>query len=180
MAKNVLNNNFLIYNLIYKFNLFIIMRGKQAIKRPSQPDAKFNNAQIGKFINYLMHRGKKSTASKIIYECFNYISNKTKKDPLEIFDTAIKNVGPSLEVRGRRIGGANYQIPFPVKADRKFNLACRWLIIAAKKRKGRSMAEKLAMEMIDAANSQGEAFKKKVDTHKMAEANRAFAHFARY
>jgi small subunit ribosomal protein S7 len=156
------------------------MRGKQAPKRPITPDPKFNNAQIGKFISYLMRRGKKSTAQQIVYDCFKNISEKTKQDALEVFDAAIKNIGPSLEVKGRRIGGANYQIPFPVRTERKFNLACRWLIIAAQKRKGRSMAEKLAMEVIDAANSQGEAFKKKVDTHRMADANRAFAHFARY
>lgn len=156
------------------------MRGKSAPKRPSQIDARFNNAQIGKFINYLMRRGKKSTAQNIVYNCFKIISDKTKQDALEVFDAAIKNVGPSLEVKGRRIGGANYQIPFPVKAERRFNLACRWIITAAKKRKGKAMADKLAMEMIDAANSQGEAFKKKVDAHKMADANRAFAHFARY
>jgi len=156
------------------------MRGKQAPKRPIQLDAKFSNAQIGKFINYLMRRGKKSTAQQIIYDCFKNISDKTKQDALEVFDNAIKNVGPSLEVKGRRIGGANYQIPFPVKTERKFNLACRWIITAAQKRKGRSMAEKLAMEIVDAANSQGEAFKKKVDAHRMADANRAFAHFARY
>ena len=156
------------------------MRGKQAPKRPSQLDAKFNNAQIGKFINYLMRRGKKSTAQHIIYDCFKNISDKTKLDALEVFDNAIKNVGPSLEVKGRRIGGANYQIPFPVRTERRFNLACRWIITAAQKRKGRSMAEKLAMEIVDAANSQGEAFKKKVDAHRMADANRAFAHFARY
>lgn len=156
------------------------MRGKQAPKRPIQPDPKFNNAQIGKFISYLMRRGKKSTAQQIVYDCFEDISKKTKQDALELFDAAIKNVSPSLEVKGRRIGGANYQIPFPVKTERRFNLACRWIITAAQKRKGRSMAEKLAMEIIDAANSQGEAFKKKVDAHRMADANRAFAHFARY
>ncbi len=156
------------------------MRGKQAPKRHTQPDAKFNNAQIGKFISYLMRRGKKSTAQNIVYDCFDNISEKTKQDPLEVFDAAIKNVGPSLEVKGRRIGGANYQIPFPVKTERRYQLACRWVIIAAQKRKGRSMADKLAMEIVDAANSQGEAFKKKVDAHRMAEANRAFAHFARY
>ena len=156
------------------------MRGKQAPKRPVQLDAKFNNAQIGKFINYIMTRGKKSTAQRIVYDAFQIISDKTKQDALEIFDSAVKNVGPSLEVRGRRIGGANYQIPFPVKVERRFNLACRWIITAAQKRKGRSMAEKLAMEIMDAANSQGEAFKKKVDAHRMADANRAFAHFARY
>lgn len=156
------------------------MRGKQAPKRPIQTDAKFNNALIGKFINYLMRRGKKSTAQNVVYDCFDIISEKTKQDAFELFENAIKNVGPSLEVKGRRIGGANYQIPFPVRAERKFNLACRWIILAAKKRKGRAMADKLAMELIDAANSQGEAFKKKVDVHKMADANRAFAHFARF
>ncbi len=156
------------------------MRGKQAPKRDILLDAKFSNAQIGKFINYLMRRGKKSVAQGIVYDCFDIISEKAKQDALEVFDMAIKNVGPSLEVKGRRIGGANYQIPFPVRAERRFNLACRWIITAAQKRKGRSMAEKLAQEIIDAANSQGEAFKKKVDAHKMADANRAFAHFARY
>jgi len=156
------------------------MRGKSAPKREIQVDPKFNNTQIAKFINYLMRRGKKSTAQKIVYDAFEDISNKTKQDALEVFDKALKNVGPSLEVRGRRIGGANYQIPFPVRTERRFALACRWLIIASQKRKGRSMAEKLAMEIIDAANETGEAFKKKQDVHKMAEANRAFAHFARY
>jgi len=156
------------------------MRGKAVVKRNIQPDSKFSNAQIGKFINYLMRRGKKSVAENITYKCFELISNKTKKDALEIFEQAIRNVGPSLEVRGRRIGGANYQIPFPVRPERKFNLACRWLIEAAQKRKGRSMAEKLAMEIMDAATEQGDAFKKRQDVHKMADANRAFAHFARY
>jgi small subunit ribosomal protein S7 len=127
-----------------------------------------------------MRRGKKSVAQQVIYDCFDVISNKTKQDALEIFDKAIKNVGPSLEVRGRRIGGANYQIPYPVRTERRFTLACRWLIEAAEKRKGKSMAEKLALEIMDAAEEQGEAYKKKVDTHKMAEANRAFAHFARF
>jgi len=156
------------------------MRGKPAPKRDIQPDPKFNNAQIAKFINYIMRRGKKSVAQKIVYQCFDIISEKTKQDALEIFNRAIKNVGPSLEVRGKRIGGANYQIPYPVRTERRYTLACRWLIEAAKKRKGASMADKLAFEIMDAANEQGEAYKKKVDTHKMAEANRAFAHFARY
>lgn len=156
------------------------MRGKQAPKRDIQPDPRFNNTQITKFINYIMTRGKKSTAQKIVYNCFDIISEKTKADALELFNQAIKNIGPSLEVRGRRIGGANYQIPYPVRNERKFTLACRWLIEAAKKRKGRSMAEKLALEIIDAANETGDAYKKKTDTHKMAEANRAFAHFARF
>jgi small subunit ribosomal protein S7 len=156
------------------------MRGKQAPKRNIKPDPKYGNLQIAKFTNYIMRKGKKSVAQSIVYDSIAVISEKTKQDALEIFDKALKNVGPSLEVRGRRIGGANYQIPYPVRAERKFNLACRWLITAAQKRKGRSMAEKLALEIIDAANETGEAFKKKVDTHKMADANRAFAHFARF
>ena len=124
-----------------------------------------------------MDKGKKSVAQKIVYDCFDIISDKTKQDAIDIFNQAMKNLGPSLEVRGRRIGGANYQIPYPVRTERRFTLASRWLIQAAKKRKGKSMAEKLAFEIMDAAQEQGEAYKKKVDTHKMAEANRAFAHF---
>jgi len=154
------------------------MRGKRAPKRDLIPDFKFKSHDVAKFINYIMRCGKKNTARQVIYDCFDQISDQTKKDPLEIFDRAIKNVGPSVEVRGRRIGGANYQIPFPVKTERRFNLACRWIIEAAKKRKGRPMAEKLAAEFIDASNEQGDAYKKKVDAHRMAEANRAFAHFA--
>ncbi len=156
------------------------MRGKPAPKRDIKSEPKFNNSQIAKLINYIMVRGKKSTAQKIVYNCFDIISDKTKQDALEIFDKAIKNISPSLEVRGRRIGGANYQIPYPVRAERRYTLACRWLIEAAQKRKGKSMGEKLAFEIMDAASEQGDAYKKKVDTHKMAEANRAFAHFARF
>lgn len=156
------------------------MRGKQAVKRDINLDSKFNNFQIAKLINYIMRGGKKSVAQKIVYNSFDIISSKTKQDALEIFEKAIKNVGPSLEVRGRRIGGANYQIPYPVRTERRYALACRWLIDASQKRKGRSMAERLAFEIMDAAEEQGEAYKKKVDTHRMAEANRAFAHFARF
>jgi len=156
------------------------MRGKQAPKRNIKPDAKYNSNQLAKFTNYLMQKGKKAVAQNIIYDCIDIISVKTKQDALEVFDKAIRNVGPSLEVRGRRIGGANYQIPYPVRTERKYNLACRWLIGAARKRKGRSMAEKMAAEIIDAANETGDAYKKKVDAHKMADANRAFAHFARF
>jgi len=156
------------------------MRGKKAPRREIQLDQKFRNLQISKFINYLMRRGKKSVAQKIAYDCFEIISNKTKQDALDIFEQAIRNVSPSLEVRGRRIGGANYQIPFPVRTERKFALASRWIIESASKRKGRTMADKLSQEIMDAAQGAGEAFKKKEDVHKMAEANRAFAHFARY
>ncbi|MDD5341605.1 MAG: 30S ribosomal protein S7 [Patescibacteria group bacterium] len=156
------------------------MRGKKAPKREIKLDPKFKNQQIAKFTNYLMRRGKKSTAQKIVYDCFNTISEKTKQDALEIFERAVRNVSPSLEVRGRRVGGANYQIPFPVRQERKFALASRWIIEAANKRKGKKMADKLAQELMDAAQGIGDAFKKKEDVHKMADANRAFAHFARY
>jgi len=143
------------------------------------PDSKFSSVPVAKFINYIMERGKKSLAQSIVYGAFDIISQKTKGDALEVFDKAIRNVGPALEVRGKRVGGANYQIPYPVRAERKFALASRWIKEAAMKKKGKPMSEKLAAELMDAANEQGEAFKKKMDVHKMAEANRAFAHFAR-
>ncbi len=155
------------------------MRGKKIPKRKIKPDPKFNNVLIAKFINYIMERGKKSVAQRIVYSAFDYISNKTKQDPLEIFDQAIKNVGPNLEVKGRRIGGANYQVPMVVSGDRKIQLSYRWLIEAASSKKGRPMHIKLAEELMAAANNEGEAIKKKLDVHKMAESNKAFAHFAR-
>lgn len=155
------------------------MRGKKAPKREIAPDPKYGRADIAKLTNYVMERGKKSTAQTIVYEAFDEIAEKSKRDPLEVFDTAIRNIAPSMEVRGRRVGGANYQIPFPVRAERRFTLACRWLLEAARKKKGKPMATKLAEEILAASQEQGDAFKKKLDVHKMAEANRAFAHFAR-
>lgn len=126
-----------------------------------------------------MKRGQKTTARKIVYSAFDIIKQKTQKEnPLEIFELAVKNVTPLLEVKSRRIGGANYQVPVEVRGERKVTLAHRWLIMAARKRKGKPMAQKLAEELMDAANNQGLAVKKKEDTHRMAEANRAFAHFA--
>lgn len=154
------------------------MRSKRATKRKIAPDPKYNNVVIQKFINQLMRKGKKSVAQKIIYKCFDIIKEKTNKDPLEVFDRAIKNVSPILEVKSKRIGGANYQIPMEVRSDRRLALAMRWIIEAAQSRKGKPMREKLAQELSDAANHQGEAIKKKEDVHRMAEANRAFAHFA--
>ncbi|MBU1036903.1 30S ribosomal protein S7 [Patescibacteria group bacterium] len=155
------------------------MRGsKKATKRKIIPDPKFNNVRVAKFINYLMRRGKKTVAQKVVYKTFDIISNKTKGDPLEIFEQAIKNITPSLEVKGRRIGGANYQIPVVVGNNRKVILAYRWIINAAQVKKGKAMAEKLAEEILAASKNEGEAVKKKDDTHKMAEANKAFAHFA--
>jgi len=151
---------------------------KKTPKHRIAPDPKFGSVKIAKFVNYIMQDGKKSTAQKVVYKAFDIISEKTKSDPLEVFDKAIKNISPALEVRGRRIGGANYQIPVPVGNDRKLVLAYRWLITATSKKKGKSMAIKLAEELMAAANNEGDAIKKKEDTHRMAEANRAFAHFA--
>ena len=125
-----------------------------------------------------MRQGKKSTAQKVVYKSFDIIKEKTKGNPIELFDKAIKNISPSLEVKSRRVGGANYQVPQPVRPDRKIQLAFRWIINAAKAKKGKSMAEKLAEELMLAVNNEGAAIKKKLDTHRMAEANRAFAHFS--
>lgn len=155
------------------------MRGKRAPKREIIPDPKFQNAEVAKFVNYVMRRGKKSRAQSIVYGSFDMIAEKTKKNPLEVFELAIKNVAPTLEVKGRRIGGANYQIPIQVKAERRFLLACRWIIAGAKERKGKPMQEKLAQELMDASKKEGAAMKKREAVQKMAEANRAFAHFAR-
>jgi small subunit ribosomal protein S7 len=125
-----------------------------------------------------MTRGKKSVAERVLYDCFDIIAEKTKKDPLEVFNLAMKNVSPVVEVKSRRIGGANYQIPIEVKGDRRQALAMRWIIGAAQSRKGRPMREKLAQELMEASENQGTAIKKKEDVHRMADANRAFAHFA--
>lgn len=154
------------------------MRGKQAKIRKIEPDHKFNRVDIAKFINYIMSRGKKTVAENIVYGAFDVISDKLKKDPVEVFDKAIQNVSPVVEIKSRRIGGANYQVPIEVKGSRQFTLASRWIIDAAKSKKGKPMQEKLANELIEASQGQGEAVKKREDTHRMAEANRAFAHFA--
>lgn len=154
------------------------MRGKQSPKRKIKADPKYDDLVIAKFINLLMRQGKKSTAQVIIYKAFDIIKDKTSKEAKAVFEQAIKNVVPILEVKSKRIGGANYQIPIEVKGDRKLALAMRWIIEAANSRKGKPMREKLALELIDASNKQGEAIKKREDVHRMAEANRAFAHFA--
>lgn len=154
------------------------MRGKPAPKRSILPDPRYKSTSMAKFINYVMERGKKSVAQNIVYGAFDIIKEKTGKEPMDVFDAAMKNITPSVEVRARRIGGANYQVPVEVNPDRRFTLASRWLIGAARARKGRPMAEKLAAEIMDAMNEQGDAYKKKMDVQRMAEANRAFAHFA--
>jgi small subunit ribosomal protein S7 len=145
---------------------------------PSKPDPKHNNAVVGKFINYVMKDGKKSVARKVVYSAFDIIGEKTKKDALEVFEEALKNASPLLEVKSKRVGGATYQVPVEVKGERKFALATRWILSSARSKKGKPMAERLAQEIMDAAKNEGAAIKKKIDTHKMAEANRAFAHFA--
>ena len=156
------------------------MRGKQAPKRKRIPDVKFNSEIIGRAIAQVMKDGKKSVAQKVVYRAFDIIKEKTGNEPMDVFNQAMRNVGPSVEVRARRVGGANYQIPFPVRGDRQVTLALRWLIGAAKGRKGKPMSEKLAIEIMEAAQGEGAAMKKKNDMNKMAEANKAFAHFARF
>lgn len=148
-------------------------------KKYLKPDPKFGNLALSKFINYLMYDGKKSVSQKIVYEALEKISQETKNDPLMIFDAALKNVAPVLEVKARRVGGANYQIAQEVRPARRDTLSMRWLRDAARSRGGKSMAEKLAQELIDASQKQGGAMKKREDMHRMAEANRAFSHFAR-
>lgn len=156
------------------------MRGKQAPKRKIDPDSRYNSYVIARMINLVMQRGKKSVAQTVVYDAFDIIKKKSGQEPMDVFDRAMANVGPSVEIRPRRVGGANYQVPFPVKGDRQQTLALRWIIKAAKSRKGRPMRERLANEILDAFNEEGAAMKKKNDVHRMAEANRAFAHFAKY
>ena len=154
------------------------MRRKRKFQREIEPDSKYSNATVAKFINYVMKDGKKSTAQGVVYRTFDLIEKKHQQDPLVIFDTAIKNVGPALEIKSRRIGGATYQVPREVRGDRKLALAFRWILLAARGKKGKPMHEKLAEELILATKNEGAAIKKKLDTHRMAEANKAFAHFS--
>ena len=152
-------------------------RKKKAKKRIIEPDIIYNNATVAKLINYVMRKGKKTIARKIVYGAFDIMKEKTKKEPVELFEKAIENVSPVLEVRPRRVGGATYQIPKEVRGDRRLTLALRWIIKAAKQKKGKPMKERLAEELLSAANNTGWAVKRKEDTHRMAEANRAFARF---
>lgn len=147
-------------------------------KRFLKPDPKFGNLALAKFINHVMERGKKSVAEQLVYEALEKVSAETKNDPLEIFKQALENVAPVLEVKARRIGGANYQIAMEVRPERRETLAMRWIRDAARVRKGAPFAEKLANELLAAAKKEGAAMKKREDVHRMAEANRAFSHFA--
>lgn len=154
------------------------MRKKHREKRVYSPDVIYGKPEFSRFINYLMKDGKKSVAEKIFYKALELVKEKTKKDPVEIFEEAIKNASPLVEVRSRRIGGANYQIPVEVRGDRRFALACRWIIQAMRNRRGKPAYEKLAEELILASQGEGMAVKKKNEVHRIAEANKAFAHFA--
>ena len=156
------------------------MRKRKAKKRPLLPDPKFNDQLVTRFVNNLMWDGKKSTALKIFYEALDIVDTKkqdNEKSSLEIWKDGLSNVMPHVEVRSRRIGGATFQIPMQIRADRKISLAIKWLISFARKRNEKSMAQKLAAEILAAEKEEGSAVKKKVDTHKMAEANKAFSHF---
>ena len=143
------------------------------------PDRVYNDTAVAHFTNKVMEKGKKTVAQSIVYGAFDIIKEKTKKNPLEIFKQAIENAAPILEIKPKRIGGATYQVPVEVRGDRRLTLATRWIIAGARAKKGKPMAEKLSQELIDAANNTGSAVKKKIDVHRMAEANKAFAHFAR-
>ncbi len=153
------------------------MRKKRAEKRYLKPDPKYNEILVSKLINYLTWHGKKSTTRSMVYDSFSLIEQKTKKPAMEVFKKAIQNVQPLVEVRSRRVGGATYQVPMEVRPERRTALALRWIRVYSRERKDKSMAAKLAAELMAAANGEGNSVKKKDDTHRMAEANKAFAHF---
>lgn len=153
------------------------MRKRRAVKRDVLADPIYNSKLVTKLINQIMNDGKKGTAQTILYDAFNMIKEKTGKDPMEVFEAAMENIKPALEVKSRRVGGANYQVPIEVRADRSQALALRWLVNYSRLRGGHSMAENLVNEIIDASEGTGGAVKKREDTHRMAEANKAFAHY---
>ncbi|MHB9033160.1 MAG: 30S ribosomal protein S7 [Anaerolineae bacterium] len=152
-------------------------RRYRPVKRMPAPDAKYNNQVLASFINKIMERGKKSTATGLVYDAMAIIAERTGKDPVDTFDQAIRNAGPMIEVKPRRVGGATYQVPVEVDPVRRVSLAMRWLLQAAKTRPGKTFAAKLADELLDASRNQGNAIKRREDTHKMADANKAFAHY---
>jgi small subunit ribosomal protein S7 len=153
------------------------MRRAGAARREVLPDPKYGSRLVAKFVNIMMIRGKKSTAERIMYDAMTSVEDRSKQEALKMFKAAIDNVKPAVEVKSRRVGGSTYQVPVEVRPDRRTSLAMRWMIGAARRRSERSMADKLAAEMLDAANNRGMAVKKREDTHKMAEANKAFAHY---
>ncbi len=153
-------------------------RRKRVFEKHVKPDTRYDNLLVGKFINSILQDGKRTTAERIVYEAFDIIHEKTKKGGLNIFEQALKNVAPLVELKSRRVGGANYQVPVPVLGERRTTLAIRWLKAAISSKKGKKMAEKLADELVEASNKAGAAMKKRDDVHRMADANKAFAHFA--
>ena len=153
------------------------MRRAGAAKREVLPDPKYGSRLVAKFVNIMMIRGKKSTAERIMYDALSSVEDRSKQEALKMFKQAIENVKPAVEVKSRRVGGSTYQVPVEVRPERRTSLAMRWVIGAARRRPERSMADKLAAELLDAANNRGTAVKKREDTHKMAEANKAFAHY---
>ena len=152
-------------------------RRNRAVRRPTPPDARFNSPNVQVLINKVMTRGKKSTAERCVYGAFDRIQAQTGRDPLDVFQQAVRNTTPVLEVKPRRVGGATYQVPVEIRPDRRLALSMRWLLTSARNRNGRSMAEKLASEFLDASNNTGNAIKRRDDTHRMAEANRAYVHY---
>jgi len=153
------------------------MRRTKPEKRRIEPDIRYNSRNVQVLINNVLKKGKKSIASGIVYDALDIIQDTTKKEPVEVLDSALKNIGPIMEVRPRRVGGATYQVPMEVDPERRLTLAIRWMLDATRARGGKSFAEKLAGEIMDAANEQGASIRKREETHKMAEANRAFSHF---
>jgi len=153
-------------------------RRKRIYVKQWQADSRYGNLLVGRFIGYMMKDGKRSIAEKVMYDAFDVIHERTKKGGLNVFEQSIKNVSPLLELKSKRVGGANYQVPIQVNGERRQTLAIRWIMAACKARKGKRMAEKLADELIDASNKVGAAMKKREDVHRMADANKAFAHFA--
>src|SRR5688500_2040464 len=153
------------------------MRRKRAETRSTIPDPRYNSVVVAKFVNNLMERGKKSLATRIVYEAMDTMAERTKRPAMEVFEDALKNATPMVEVKPRRVGGSTYQIPVEISANRRMALAMRWLIDSARKRSGRDMAARLAGELMDASRNEGNTVKKREDTHRMAEANQAFAHF---
>jgi small subunit ribosomal protein S7 len=153
------------------------MRRSKPEKREILPDTRFNSLMVQTMIQHVLKQGKKSVATSLVYDAMDLIKERTEKNPLEVFDGALKNVGPAMEVRPRRVGGATYQVPMEVSSERRATLSIRWLLAAARDRSGKSFADKLASELIDAFNDTGAAIRKRDETHKMAEANRAFSHY---
>jgi small subunit ribosomal protein S7 len=153
------------------------MRRAKPENREILPDIRFNSTTVQTMIQHVLKRGKKSTAVRLVYDAMDLIKERTEKTPLDVFDNALKNVGPAMEVRPRRVGGATYQVPMEVSSDRRTTLAIRWILSAARDRSGKSFSDKLASELIDAFNETGAAIRKRDETHKMAEANRAFSHY---